>query len=104
MARICRLHTLAKPLGTKAWSQWGTIDKFEAATWYRQVSIPSLYLTVEASRSDQPRCRDQDATSAKTSARTASAVTAARAAIPDAKINAAARRADSARASLAPVN
>ncbi|CAL1688900.1 unnamed protein product [Lasius platythorax] len=81
------------------------IDKFEAATSHRQVSIPLHYLrartsTSEATSQSRPRCRDQDVTNARTSARTASAVTTARAATPDAKTNVAARRADNARANL----
>ncbi|XP_011696612.1 PREDICTED: uncharacterized protein LOC105455190, partial [Wasmannia auropunctata] len=108
-----RLHTPrvapVKPLGTKPGSWWGTIDKFEAATFYRRVSIPLHYLRVrahdcEATSQSQPRCRDQDAINARTNARTASAVTIARAAIPDARINAAANRVENARANLAPVN
>ncbi|XP_018374755.1 PREDICTED: uncharacterized protein LOC108768715 [Trachymyrmex cornetzi] len=59
----------------------------------------------EATSQSRPKCRDQDVINARTNARIVSAVTTARAAIPDAKINVAARhRVENVRASLAPVN
>ncbi|EZA53968.1 hypothetical protein X777_05811 [Ooceraea biroi] len=84
--------------------RWGTIDKFQVPTSSRQVTTPLHYLRGRAAPYARinRRCRDQDATSARINARTASAATTARvAAIPDAKINAAANRAESARASKA---
>ncbi|KAH0950052.1 hypothetical protein HN011_005851 [Eciton burchellii] len=90
----------------QAWLRWGTIDKFEVATSFRQVTAPLHYLRSQAANrtANNPRCRDQDATSARVNARIASAATIARVAIPVAKTNATARLGKNARARLAPVN